>query len=183
MPHSPWSQDVYIKAYLFAAHAHQGQEVPGYKLPYIAHVTLVTMEVIAALRAEPGRNEDLAVQCALLHDVLEDTKTPPEQLKESFGRDVTEGVSALSKNPDLPRHEQMPDSLRRIRQQPHEVWIVKLADRITNLLPPPDTWDNERIDRYRAEAMDILAALGEASPFLAERLHHKIDAYVAYRKP
>ncbi len=183
MPHSTWSQDLYLNAYLFAATAHRGQKVPGCDLPYITHVSLVTMEVIAALRAEPGRNEDLAVQCALLHDVLEDTQTPPETLEELFGRDVTAGVQALSKNPDLPKPKQMPDSLRRIRQQPHEVWLVKLADRITNLLPPPAHWDNERIDHYRAEAGDILAALGEASPFLAERLRRKIDAYAAYRRP
>lgn len=39
------------------------------------------------------------------------------------------------------------------------------------------------MDGYRAEAADILAALGEASPFLAARLQSKIEGYSAYRRP
>jgi (p)ppGpp synthase/HD superfamily hydrolase len=71
----------------------------------------------------------------------------------------------------------MEDSLRRIRQQPREVWRVKLADRITNLQPPPSYWTPEKRGKYRAEAVTILDALGEASPFLATRLRGKIEAY------
>lgn len=183
LPHATWSQDRYIEAYLFAARAHHGQTTPGSQLPYMAHVTLVTMEVLAALRAESGHDENLVVQCALLHDVLEDTATTPAQLQAIFGARVTSGVQALSKDATLPRPVQMADSLRRIRLQPYEVWLVKLADRITNLLPPPAHWDNEHIARYRAEACDILAALGDASPFLAARLRLKIDGYAAYRRP
>jgi hypothetical protein len=62
-----WSQDKYIEAFKFAARAHQGQKVPGTDLPYIMHLSLVGMEVIAALRNSKGYNENLAIQCALLH--------------------------------------------------------------------------------------------------------------------
>ena len=34
---------------------------------------MVSMEVMAALDEEPKADGDLAVQCALLHDTLEDT--------------------------------------------------------------------------------------------------------------
>lgn len=67
-----WSQDVYTKAYCFAAEAHDGQLFSGTALPYIMHVSFVSMEVMAALAHEPERDGDLAVQCALLHDVIED---------------------------------------------------------------------------------------------------------------
>ena len=60
-----WSQDTYIKAYRFAAEAHNGQLVPGTTLPYIMHVSFVAMEITAALSVEPVNNPDLAVQCAL----------------------------------------------------------------------------------------------------------------------
>jgi len=63
-----WSQDKYIEAYWFAADAHRGQTVPGTELPYIIHRPLVSMEVISALDWNPDGDEDLAVQCALLHD-------------------------------------------------------------------------------------------------------------------
>ena len=70
MANTPWSQDQYIKAYQFAALAHWGQFVPGTDIAYIMHLSFVSMEVIAALRTEQGHDEDLAVQCALLHDVI-----------------------------------------------------------------------------------------------------------------
>jgi len=57
---------------------------------------------------------------------------------------VAIAVSSLSKNENLPREMQMQDSLDRILQLPKEVWAVKLADRITNLQPPPAYWDAEK---------------------------------------
>jgi (p)ppGpp synthase/HD superfamily hydrolase len=69
-----WSQEVYTSAYRFAAEAHHGQLFPGTKLPYIMHVSFVSMEVLAALAQEPTRDGNLAVQCALLHDVIEGLK-------------------------------------------------------------------------------------------------------------
>lgn len=172
-----WSQDVYTAAAQFAAEAHLGQKVPGGELPYLLHVTLVAMEVGAALRAEPGYDEDLALQCALLHDTIEDTAVTYEQVAAAFGQAVADGVLALSKDPGLPKEQQMPDSLRRIAAQPREVWLVKLADRIVNLQRPPHYWESDKIAAYEHEARSILVALGEASPFLAARLEVKIGAY------
>lgn len=172
-----WSQDRYTMAARFAAEAHLGQKLPGDERPYLLHVTLVAMEVCAGLRAEPGHDEDLAVQCALLHDTIEDTDVTYEQLAASFGQAVADGVLALSKDERLPKDEQIPDSLRRIRDQPRAIWLVKLADRIVNLQPPPKHWQPDRIAAYKAQSHSILAALGEASPFLAKRLAAKIEAY------
>lgn len=177
---STWIQQAYIEAFRFAAKAHGEirQRVPGTDLPYICHVSLVAMEVMAALAAEPHRDRDLAVQCALLHDTLEDTRTTHANLLERFGRPVADGVAALSKKKDLDdKQAQMQESLDRIRQQPEAVWMVKLADRITNLAPPPAFWKPAKIAAYRGEASIILNALGTASPFLAERLQRRIDVY------
>jgi hypothetical protein len=55
MPH--WNRNTYIKTLIFAATAHGNQKVPGSDLPYLTHVTLVTMEVIAALANEEGLGE------------------------------------------------------------------------------------------------------------------------------
>ncbi|GAB4447192.1 MAG: HD domain-containing protein [Chloroflexi bacterium OHK40] len=172
-----WSQDRYTAASRFAAIAHNGQHVPGTDLPYLLHVTQVAMETAAALCAEPGHDEDLAIQCALLHDTVEDTTVTYEQLDATFGRAVADGVLALTKDKTLPKDAQMDDSLRRIQAQPRAVWLVKLADRVVNLQPPPKHWTAEQQEAYRAEARTILAALGEASPLLATRLAQKIEAY------
>lgn len=172
-----WSQDRYTAAARFAAVAHAGQTVPGTDLPYLLHVTLVAMEVGAALRAEPGHDEDLAIQCALLHDTIEDTAVTHAQLAAAFGQPVADGVLALSKDETLPKDQQMPDSLRRIQAQPHAVWLVKLADRIVNLQPPPKHWQAAKVAAYRSESHNIAAALGAASPLLTARLAIKIRTY------
>lgn len=176
-----WSPDEYAAALLFAAQAHGAQKVPGTELPYITHVVLVTAEVINALVVEPRRTteeQNLAVRAALLHDVIEDTPTTPEEVAKVFGGAVRDAVLALTKNTELPtKQEQMTDSLERIRQQPHIVWMVKLADRITNLMPPPYYWTEEKIIAYRAEAQQIYDALAESSPYLAGRLRERIASY------
>jgi (p)ppGpp synthase/HD superfamily hydrolase len=179
----PWSQDTYLRTYRFAAEAHLGQLVPGTQVSYLMHLSIVAMEVIAALRCEHGHNEDLAVQCALLHDVIEDTGITYPEVEAGFGPAVVAGVSALTKDTSLDKAASMADSLERIRLQPAEVWMVKLADRICNLQPPPDYWTVEKRRRYREEAGEILNALGSASPYLAARLHDKIDAYAAHVVP
>ncbi len=174
---SKWTQEDYSKAFRFASSAHNGQLFRGTELPYLLHVTLVCMEVIATLREEQGLNETVAVQTALLHDVLEDTNRKYEEIESEFGKAVAEGVLALTKDERIPKRERLQDSVRRVQQQPREIWMVKLADRITNMLPPPPDWSREKIIRYREDAIMIHDALKDASPALAARLRGKIEAY------
>ena len=172
-----WTQEGYQRALRFAAEAHGAQTVPGTTLPYLLHVTSVTMEIIAALRVEPEHDQELTVQCALLHDVVEDTDRPDVELRAVFGPAVADGVSALSKDKVLSKEKRLPDSLRRIQAQPPEIWMVKLADRIVNLQPPPAHWSAAKVEAYRAEAALIHDCLKGASPFLATRLQQKIKTY------
>ncbi|MBN1582951.1 MAG: bifunctional (p)ppGpp synthetase/guanosine-3',5'-bis(diphosphate) 3'-pyrophosphohydrolase, partial [Anaerolineae bacterium] len=98
-----WSQASYTRAYRFAAEAHRGQIYPGTDLPYIMHISFVSMEIIAALHTERDRDGDLAVQCALLHDVIEDTTVTYAQVRAAFRPVVAAGVQALSKDAALPK--------------------------------------------------------------------------------
>jgi (p)ppGpp synthase/HD superfamily hydrolase len=173
-----FSPDRYVAALRFAADRHRSQLVPGTDLPYLVHVVTVAAETIAALGgiAEP----DLAVQCALLHDTIEDTGTHRDEIRAAFGDAVAAGVAALSKDPALPKPEQMADSLRRIRAQPREVWMVKLADRITNLDTPPAHWPADKRRAYRDEAIVIADALGAASSGLESRIRMRIASYARH---
>ncbi|WP_392530517.1 HD domain-containing protein [Nostoc sp. C117] len=177
-----WSQESYIKALKKAAQAHQGQNMPGSEIPYIVHLSFVSMEVIAALDAEKEHDGNLAVQCAILHDIIEDTDTTFEEIKTEFSESIANGVLALTKNNSLEKNLQMADSLRRIKQRSPEISMVKLADRITNLQAPPQHWNQDKIVRYRAEAIQIYEALKDASLFLASRLASKIEDYKAFIK-
>jgi len=191
---SKWSQDLYIKAFMFAAEVHKDQKVPGSDLPYIVHLALVSMEVMAALSVEDGLDGDLAVQCALLHDVMEDGKVPHKKIKAKFKSAVANGVWALTKDDDVGsdidnewerKKLRMADSLNKIKEQPKadEIGMVKLADRITNLQPPPSDWTDKKIAYYKKEAIVIYRELKDASPFLAERLKTKIEGYNEKKDP
>jgi len=174
-----FSTEIYRRAIDFAARAHGDQRVPGSPVTYVVHLAAVAAEVLAAAMVEPF-DVDLAVTCALLHDTIEDTEVTEEEIERLFGASVARGVRALTKDAHLPKAEQMPDSLTRITREPREVWIVKLADRISNLEVPPSYWSREKRIAYRDEARVILAALGPASAHLAQRLESRIDAYAGY---
>jgi hypothetical protein len=175
-----WAQENYTKAYRFAASAHKGQKYPGTELPYIMHISFVSMEIVAVLSQEKDWDGNLALQCALLHDVIEDTNVSYQEVSSAFGEKVAQGVLALTKNETLPKDQRMRDSLQRIKLEPYEVWMVKLADRITNLAPPPYYWKREKIKRYWEEAIEIHQMLNEASEYLGQRLLKKIDEYEIY---
>ncbi|WHI49298.1 HD domain-containing protein [Microbulbifer sp. MLAF003] len=180
-----WSQDVYLKAWNFATLVHSGQRyassVAGQDFPYINHIGSVAMELIFGLASDVNLNGNLAIQCALLHDTLEDTEFDFEFIKFTFGGDVAEGVQALTKDDTLvTKQEQMLDSLKRIKLQPKEIWMVKLADRITNLSEPPAHWDSVRKSAYLQEAMVIYQHLHEANELLGARLQQRIESYRKY---
>jgi (p)ppGpp synthase/HD superfamily hydrolase len=133
-----------------------------------------------ALQYEDKEDLDvnLALHCAILHDTVEDTSLTQEELEKQFGLSIAAGVMALTKNDSLnSKSEKMLDSLHRICQQPREVWMVKMADRIVNLQPPPFHWSKEKKQKYREEAVIIYEHLKEASEYLADRLLQKINQY------
>jgi len=138
------------------------------------------MEIMLADQKTNGFNLKLAIQAALLHDTREDTDTTEIELEEKFGIAILVCVKALTKNRELPEDKRMADSLNRIKKMPIEIWAVKLADRITNLQPPPDDWENERRIAYREEAKLILSELKEGNEYLARRLETKIEEYQIY---
>lgn len=178
---STWDQDKYQKAWNLASTLHHGQTLPGSDIPYLNHLGLVAMEASAAIANGNVEHPTTLVVCALLHDSIEDTSATYTDIQNAFGSDIAKGVLALTKNPELPtKPEQMLDSLYRIKQQPAEVWMVKLCDRITNLQSPPKHWTKEKIALYQNEARMILDQLGEANLLLADRLKMKIDAYSQY---
>lgn len=186
MPIPPWSPDIFATAWNFATLAHEGQTYgscqPGQRIPYLNHLGSVAMEVMWALTLTPDEFDgNLAVQCAILHDVIEDTDHTYADLAAQFGEAVADGVQALTKDETLPtKTAQMQDSLQRIQQQPREIWLVKLGDRITNLAEPPYYWNLEKKQAYRVEAELIYQALHPAHTALAQRLQHKIQAYEQY---
>ncbi|MBF7091459.1 bifunctional (p)ppGpp synthetase/guanosine-3',5'-bis(diphosphate) 3'-pyrophosphohydrolase [Flavobacterium sp. ALJ2] len=175
-------QSIYQKTIIFATlkHSESNQLIPDSQLPYVVHLSNVAMEILIAANNTKEFDINFATQVALLHDTLEDTTTTFSELELEFGIEIAEGVSALTKNDNLPKEEKMPDSLNRILIQRKEVWAVKLADRITNLQKPPKTWDNLKKRKYKKEAERILEKLKGANQYLENRLQIKIQEYESY---
>ena len=172
-----WNPDLYRKTINFAAEAHGDQKIPGNNVPYVVHLSNVCMEASLAILQEGSGDIDLVMQCALLHDTIEDTAIGYDEVHALFGEKVAKGVHALTKNEYLPKAERMPDSLKRILDQGPEVRIVKMADRISNLQQPPHYWSNEKRLAYQVEARLILEQLSGVNQYIEERLAQKIEAY------
>jgi guanosine-3',5'-bis(diphosphate) 3'-pyrophosphohydrolase len=179
-----WDSDRYNQAIRFAAQWHVGQKVPGTNISYIMHLTQVCQQALLGSMHDPNLDINLVMEVALLHDVLEDTKCPFDTLKNTFGEVVANGVLALSKQQyrngeKQSKRDQMIDSLDRIQLQPLEIWLVKLADRITNLQEPPQHWYDKpgKIENYLLEAGIIYDRLHSSNQFLATTLSHKMSVY------
>lgn len=167
---------------MFAAekHSRAGQKITGTNLPYVVHLSSVAMEIIIAEKITENFDLDLAVEVALLHDTIEDTDTEYSEISDLFGKVTADGVLALTKDRSLPGKIQMKDSLERILLQSREIWSVKLADRITNLQKPPDTWTKDKRAEYMEEAKLILNSLKDGNIYLSERLEKKISDYADF---
>lgn len=175
-------QSNYQKAIKFAAkkHADSNQVIPGTNLPYVVHLSNVAMEILIAGHNTESFNLQFAIQVALLHDIIEDTETTFEEIVDEFGKEIADAVLALTKNSKIPKEDRMTDSLNRIKELQNEVWAVKLADRITNLQVPPESWTIEKITEYHKQAILIHNSLKEGNQYLQERLSQKISEYLKY---
>ena len=171
-------QKLYQKAIKFAGEKHSDQKVPGTNSNYLLHISNVAMEVLIAYNFDKSFDLNLAVQVAILHDVIEDTSADFLEVKTEFGEHIANGVQALTKDERLvSKKEKMLDSLNRVNQLQKEVGIVKLADRITNLQVPPRHWSREKIIKYCEEAKLISMHLKNKNDYLSDRLKEEIVNY------
>ena len=116
----------------FGTSVHQGQKRLSGE-PFIAHPVAA-----AAILADLHLDADTIV-AAILHDVIEDTPTPKDQLAARFGPDVAEivdGVTKLDQIKFKSREEAQAESFRKMllaMVRDLRVILVKLADRTHNM--------------------------------------------------
>jgi guanosine-3',5'-bis(diphosphate) 3'-pyrophosphohydrolase len=143
----------------FGASAHKGQKRLSGE-PYIAH-PVAAAAILADLRMDAD-----TIVAAILHDVIEDTPTPKDQLAERFGKDVAELVDAVTKLDQIKfksREEAQAESFRKMllaMTRDLRVILVKLADRTHNMrtieaMTPP------RRRAVARETLDIYAPIAE----------------------
>ena len=108
---------------------HEGQVRNGSGgMPYIEHPMRV-----AALLDEHGFGEEV-LAAALLHDVVEDSETTLDELREKFGGEVVGLVGAMTDDESIDDYRQRKAEHReRLAAAPTEAMAIYGADKLTNV--------------------------------------------------
>ena len=145
------------RAYVFSAIEHKGQ-VRRSGEPYLIHPIEVA-DILADLRLDV-----VAVAAGLLHDIVEDTPTSAEKIRELFGGQVAhvvEGVTKLSGLQFASSEERQAESFRKMllaMVDDIRVILVKLADRLHNMRTLHYLPEEQR-SRIAQETRDIYAPI------------------------
>ena len=119
------------KAFYFAVEAHKDQRRRSGE-PYIYHP--IEVATIAASDIGLGRT---SIICALLHDVVEDTKYTLEDIREMFGEKVSRVVDGLTKFANLEGAESaQAENFKKVNSSLSydiRVVLIKLSDRLHNM--------------------------------------------------
>ena len=145
------------KAFDFAKKLHDGQFRISEE-PYIIH-PMEVVKILIQLRADIH-----TLMAGFLHDILEDTNTKPEEIKELFGEDVlnlVQGVTKLGKLQFKSTEERQAENFRRMFiAMANDVRIVflKLADRLHNMRTL-NFMSVQKQQKIAQETLDIFAPL------------------------
>lgn len=128
------------KALVFASERHKGQLDDQGRPYFFAHVVQVYGILIDV-------SDDTEVLCAgLLHDVLEDTDTSYEELREHFTPNIAEIVKMLT---HIDKGKIFPHLVPSDNYNPlfHKAVLVKFADRLSNL-SRMESWNDKKRSDY-----------------------------------
>src|SRR3954470_23608869 len=145
------------RAYVFSAYEHKGQ-VRHSGEPYLVH-PLEVADLLADMRLDV-----VAVAAGLLHDIVEDTHTSIERIKELFGADiahVVEGVTKLGAIQFSSSEERQAENFRKMllaMVDDIRVILVKLADRLHNMRTLHHLPEERRV-KIAQETRDIYAPI------------------------
>src|SRR5579863_4963671 len=145
------------KAFEFSCLEHKTQKRLSGE-PYVSH-PLEVANVLADMKLDV-----VCLAGGMLHDVVEDTPTTIERVRQEFGPEVAgivEGVTKISRIQFSSPEEQQAENVRKMvlaMVDDIRVVLVKLADRLHNMrtlgfLPPP------RRERMARETLEIYAPI------------------------
>ncbi|WDH74687.1 HD domain-containing protein [Exiguobacterium marinum] len=116
------------EAIRFSSIRHGGQSRKGSSIPYLSHPFSV------ALLLEADHQPPAVVAAGLLHDLIEDTKTKPQEILSRFGTDVLRLVLAVSeKNFDETWEQRKRMTLQHVKSLQFDEVALLVADKLHNL--------------------------------------------------
>jgi GTP diphosphokinase / guanosine-3',5'-bis(diphosphate) 3'-diphosphatase len=150
-------RDLLARAFNFAARAHEGQQRRSGE-DFIHHPFGVA-KICAELRLD-----EQTIAAALLHDVVEDTDTELDAVKDEFGEEIAhlvDGVTKLTRITFQSREHAEAENYRKMivaMAQDVRVILVKLADRMHNLRTIEYLGKQKQLQKAR-EALEVYAPL------------------------
>lgn len=167
-------------AYWLAKNAHRPDAPRDSGERYFEHPRAVAMTLIK----RNYRNKTAIIK-ALLHDVIEDTNTPPHIIVCICGREIWASLLILSKyvpvfdpvtGQIIGRYVKTPEEYySELAKASEENRRVKLADRLHNM-STMDSWEKERRIKYATETKRWILPIANAlDPWFAERLSEAIE--------
>ncbi len=162
-----------LPAFDLAARWHAGQTRKGCKQePFVQHPLRV-----AGILIQHGVTRRDLISAALLHDILEDTDCPPEEIRTQFGNEVWGWVMEVTDRKELLKSLRKQMQVERAEMLSPEAKLIRLADKIDNLesllTDPPANWSWLRQREYVAWANRVVKNLGPVHPEM-ERHYQKV---------
>lgn len=144
-------------AYVLADRAHAGQNRRSGE-PYVSHPVAV-----ATILLDLGL-DTAALVAALLHDVVEDTEIPLEDITAQFGEEVAalvDGVTKLGRISFSSLEEEQAENLRKMllaMSKDVRVMLIKLCDRLHNMRTA-GAWPEQKRRDKALETMEVYAPI------------------------
>lgn len=153
----PYNFEMLDAAYKLADDAHHGQMRRSGE-PYITHPLWV-----ASLLLDLGLDTE-ALTAALLHDVVEDTDIPLDDVSAQFGEEVAQlvdGVTKLGRITFSSMEEEQAENLRKMllaMSRDVRVMLIKLCDRLHNMRTAM-AWSEQKRRDKALETMEVYAPI------------------------
>lgn len=161
-------------AFLKAEDAHKKQ-LRDNGDPYILH----PVRVCLILAKELNIKDKNTLMIALLHDVVEDSDTTIEEIKELFGDKVAEGVGLLTKKSEFEEDiAQQKKYFWHLKRAPKKIQTIKLSDRLDNLRDLVTCADEIKQRKYIMDtSYNYLGWAKEINSYIAGELEDLIFQY------
>lgn len=156
-------------ALLFAVNAHHGQSRDGASpLPYATH----PIDVVANLRYIGRITDEDVLAAGFLHDVLEETTVTAQDIEAVFGPRVRNLVESVTRREPTPQETAKFSAeevyalrskmlLDEIAAMEPDSQVIKLADRLSNVVGMHATRGGNKLARYIEQTRTMIGIIPE----------------------
>ncbi|KAK4050490.1 hypothetical protein OIO90_005073 [Microbotryomycetes sp. JL221] len=174
--------------YAAVAHQNQKRKSPG-QAPYIQHPIDVARRIAGNGSSLVGSAPVHILQCALLHDVIEDCDFTADDIEQRFGSRVKNLVLECTDDKTLGKQARKQAQIDHAAHKSADAKHVKLADKLSNLTDltrpggMPIGWTVRRVQEYFVWAKRVTDNLGkDANPGLSAQLEQLyVEATFEYK--